>query len=330
MPIQAKAVLIQAPGDVQALALGELTVRDPGPHEVLVAVAAAGLNRADILQRKGVYPAPPGAPANVPGLEFAGQVERVGSEVRSFKSGDRVMAIAAGGAMASHIVIHERELLPVPIGMSLTDAAAIPEVFLTAYDAMFLQGNLSIGEHVLIHAIGSGIGTAALQLALATSAVPIGTSRKADKLARCESLGLRHGILTSEGKFADEVKKHSEGKLASVVLDTVGAKYLTENVKAAAARGRIIVIGLLGGTAGELPLGLVVAKRVTVQGSVLRSRSLEEKASLAQRFAQTVLPLFERKVVRPIVEDVMAMREIQKAHSRLESDQTFGKIVLAW
>lgn len=330
MPTQAKAVLIQSPGDVQSLALGELTVRDPGPHEVLVAVAAAGLNRADILQRKGVYPAPPGAPANVPGLEFAGHVERVGSEVRAFKVGDAVMAIAAGGAMATHIVASERELLAVPSGMSMTDAAAVPEVFLTAYDAMFLQADLSMGEHVLIHAVGSGIGTAALQLALATSAIPIGTSRKADKLTRCESLGLRHAIVTSDGKFADEVKRHSEGKLAAVVLDTVGAKYLAENVKAASPQGRIVVIGLLGGTSGELPLGLLVAKRVAIKGSVLRSRTAEEKASLAQRFARSVLPLFARKALRPIVEDVMPMTEIQKAHTRLESDETFGKLVLAW
>jgi putative PIG3 family NAD(P)H quinone oxidoreductase len=330
MPIQAQAVLIQSPGDVQNLALGELTVRDPGPYEVLVAIAAAGLNRADILQRKGAYPAPAGAPANVPGLEFAGHVERIGSEVRSFKVGDRVMAIAAGGAMASHIVAHERELLPVPQGMSLNDAAAVPEVFLTAYDAMFVQGALSMGEHVLIHAVGSGIGTAALQLALAASAIPIGTSRKADKLARCEKLGLRYGVLTNEGKFADEVKKLSEGRLAAVVLDTVGAKYLGENIKAAATQARIIVIGLLGGATGELPLGLLLAKRAVLRGSVLRSRSLEEKATLTQRFASTVLPLFALDELRPIVDDVMPMRDIQKAHLRLESDETFGKIVLAW
>jgi putative PIG3 family NAD(P)H quinone oxidoreductase len=328
--IRARAVTIQSPGGPEALTLGEIELRSPGPTEVLVEIKAAGLNRADCLQRRGVYPPPPGVIANVPGLEYAGVVAEVGAEVRRHKVGDKVMAICAGGSMASHIVAHEGELLPVPGDLSLTDAAAIPEVFMTAFDALILQGKLGLGQHALLHAVGSGVGTAALQLTLAIGAIPIGTSRKADKLARLAALGLRHGIHTAEGKFADQVRSLSGGRLANVILDTVGGKYLAENVKAAAPEGTIITIGMLGGVQAELPLGLLVAKRLSLRGSVLRSRSLGEKLELARSFTSAVLPLFATGVLKPIVEDVMPMTEIQQAHARMESDDLFGKLVLRW
>ena len=312
------------------LSLGELQVRDPGSQEVLVQIAAAGLNRADLLQRKGVYPAPPGVVPDVPGLEFAGKVAKVGSDVRALKEGDEVMGICAGGAMATHIVMHERELVRVPRGMSASDAAAIPEVFMTAYDAMFLQAGLLMGERVLIHAVASGVGTAALQLALAAGALPIGTSRSQAKLERVKELGLQHGIVPDERGFADQLKALTGGPLADVVLDTVGAKYLGENIKAASNRGRIVTIGLLGGVKAELPLGLLVNKRVSLRGSVLRSRPLEEKAALAQAFTTSVLPLFERGLLKPVVAEVMPMTEIREAHRRLESDDVIGKLVLTW
>lgn len=305
-------------------------MRDPGPTEVLVEVAAAGLNRADCLQRKGVYPAPPGVAADVPGLEFAGRVARVGSEVQALKVGDEVMAIAGGATMATHIVAHERELLRVPRGLELTQAAAIPEVFLTAYDALFLQAGLGMGQVALLHAAGSGIGTAALQLVLAAGATPIGTSRKADKLERLKPLGLVHGIVTTDGSFADRVRELTQGGLAHAVLDTVGASYLGENLRALAVGGTIVTIGLLGGAKAELVLGLLVAKRACLRGSVLRSRPLEQKIALAQSFTQAVLPLFARAALRPVVEDVMPMTEVAKAHARMESDDLFGKLVLTW
>ncbi len=325
-----RAVRITQAGGPEVLSLGELQVRAPAAQEVLVQIAAAGLNRADCLQRRGVYPAPPGVVPDVPGLEFSGTVVKLGSEARAFKLGDEVMGICAGGAMATHIVAHERELVRVPAGVSLVEAAAIPEVFMTAYDALFLQAQLTMGERVLIHAAASGVGTAALQLANAVGATPIGTSRSQEKLERVKSLGLQHGIVPGELGFAEQLKAITQGGLADVILDTVGAKYLTENLKAAAPGGRIVVIGLLGGVKAELPLGVLVGKRLSLRGSVLRSRPLEEKASLAQSFTKSVLPLFARGALKPVIADVMPMTEVREAHRKLEADEVVGKLILTW
>lgn len=326
----ARAVFIRAPGDADVLELGSLEVRDPGPHEVLVAVAAAGLNRADVLQRKGFYPAPPGVPKDVPGLELAGTVAAIGEGVTSVKVGDRVMAIAGGGAMSSLVVAHERELIPVPAGMSLTDAAAIPEAFLTAWDALSDQAQLGAGEVVLLHAVASGVGTAAIQLARIAGAISIGTSRSPGKLDRCVDLGLDHAVHAEGGRFAGRVFELTHGRGADVILDTVGAAYLEENVRAVAAKGRIVTIGLLGGAAATLPLAPLLAKRASIRGTVLRSRPLEEKASLARTFATRALPLFATGKLRPIVDAVLPIADVREAHRRMEANETFGKLVLAF
>ncbi len=330
--VLARAVLIDGKGDVDVLRIGELEVREPGAGEILVEIAAAGLNRADLLQRRGFYPAPKGAPSNVPGLEYAGTVRTLGHGVTEFAVGDEVMGIVAGGGMASAIVVHAREALRVPAGMSLTDAAAIPEVVLTAYDALFLQGGLGPGDSVLLHAVGSGIGTAALQLARAVSARPIGTSRTRDKLERCKPFGLpdEDALLVEDKRFAEAALRCTAGRGVDLILDTVGAAYLAENVNALASRGTLVVIGLLAGANAELALGALLAKRARVIGSVLRTRPLEEKADLAQRFSHEILPLFERKALVPVVDSVLPMAEVREAHRRLEANDSFGKLVLQW
>jgi NADPH:quinone reductase len=330
--MQARAVLIEGKGEVDVLRIGEIEVQGPGPGELLVEVAAAGLNRADVLQRRGFYPAPAGVPANVPGLEYAGTVAEIGAGVTEFAAGDRVMGIVAGGGMASHVVVHAREAIAVPERLSLEQAAAIPEVFMTAYDALFVQAELGMGQAVLLHSIGSGVGTAALQLARAAGARPLGTSRTEDKLARCHALGLaaEDGILVSDKKFAAQVLSRTGGRGCDVVLDTVGAAYLGENIAALANRGTLVVIGLMGGATGDVALGALLAKRARVQGSVLRSRPLEEKATLAQSFAKAALPLFASGALRPVVDCVLKMSDVREAHARMERNDTFGKIVLAW
>lgn len=320
----AQAVFIRGAGGPEMLELGDLEVRDPGGGELLVAVAAAGLNRADTLQRRGYYPAPSGVEPDVPGLEYAGTVAAVGVGVQRFSVGDRVMGISAGAAMATHLVVHQREAIPVPAGMSLEDAAAIPEAFLTAWDAIVSAGTRP-GDTLLVHAIGSGVGTAALQLANAMGVHVIGTSRTESKLSRCAALGSFTPLHVTEGTFSKRV-----GGRANVILDTVGAAYLTDNIKSLAPQGTIITIGLLGGASGQLPLALLLAKRARIIGSVLRSRPLEEKAALAQDFERRALPWFEDKTIRPVVDDVLPMTEVANAHTRMERNQTFGKLVLAW
>ncbi|MEM7135025.1 MAG: NAD(P)H-quinone oxidoreductase [Myxococcota bacterium] len=324
-----KAVVITKPGGPEVLEIGEVDLPEPGPTQVVVDVAAAGLNRADCLQRRGFYPAPPGVPAEVPGLEFAGTVAELGSEVSGWSVGDPVMGIVGGGGMAQQLVTESSELMRVPEGLTLVQAAAVPEVFLTVFDAVVVQGGLSKGGTVLFHAVASGIGTAGIQIAAALGATSVGTSRTADKLARCEGLGLDHGVLASDGQFADAVLSAAP-KGVNVILDTVGAAYLSQNVKVLAKQGRIVVIGLMGGVKGELPLGALLAKRGTVVGSVLRSRSSKEKAALTQAFASEMLARFQEGELAPVIDEVLPMSDVEAAHARMDANQTFGKLVLRW
>lgn len=328
--IEANAVRITGKGDVDALSIGTIQVAEPGPSEVLVRVVAAGLNRADTLQRRGHYPAPAGVPADVPGLEYAGYIERVGEGVRDFAPGDAVMGIVGGGAMATYLTVHARECIRVPVGMPIEEAAAIPEVFLTAYDALFEQTQLRMGELLLIHAVGSGVGTAALQLGLCAGAHVVGTSRTQNKLARCRALGLADGVLVQGKSFTESLAAVKLGRGADVILDLIGGAYLAENIQALASRGRLVCVGLLGGASAELPLGLLLAKRAHVFGTVLRSRPLEEKADLAQAFSREALPLFALGKLKPIMDCVLPMQEIRTAHLRMEQNDTFGKIVMRW
>ena len=311
------------------LGVGEIDLPEPGPSQVLVEVAAAGGKRTDSLDRPGFYPAPPGVPADVPGLEFAGVIESVGDAVSAWKPGDRVMGIVGGGSMATRVLTESAELMPVPNELSLEEAAAVPEVFLTAYDAIVLQGNLQAGQSVLLHAVASGVGTAGIQLASVIRATSIGTSRTADKLPRCTELGLNHAVLVEDGNFAEAVLDAASNGV-DVILDTIGAAYLAQNVKVIGKQGRIIVIGLMGGVKGELALGTLLAKRASIQGSVLRSRSPAEKAELTKSFTKEMLGRFATGDLKPIIDEVLPMTDVQASHQRMDANDTFGKLVLTW
>lgn len=326
-----KALCIKGAGGPEVLQDRDVPEPDMGPFDVKVAVRATGLNRADILQCQGHYPAPPTAPRDIPGLEYAGVVLAAGKSAQHLRPGDRVMGIVGGGALAEQLVVHEREALPIPDGMDFAEAACIPEAFLTAFDAL-AAAELHPGESVLIHAVGSGVGTAALQLVLFFGAKPLGTSRSPEKVQRCAQLGLVHG-LSPEGsppRFADEVLALTSGRGADVVLDLVGGSYFPENLRAAATQGRIFCIGLLAGSEASIHLRSLLSKRLRVVGTVLRSRPLEEKIALAQRFAKTVLPAFSQKRLSPVLDRAFPISEVRAAYTHLAHNETFGKVVVTW
>jgi NADPH2:quinone reductase len=322
-----RAVAMREAGDASVLELVDRPVRPPGPGEVLVDVAAAGLNRADLMQRQGKYPAPPGTPAEILGLEYAGVVARVGAGVTLWRAGDEVMGIVAGGAMATRLVVHEREAVRVPRGLSLAQAAAVPEAFLTAWDALD-QAGLRTGETVLVHSVASGVGTAALQLAHQAGARVVGTSRSAKRLERCLALAPMQSVAVEGTTFAERIA--SAGWTPDVVLDLVGGAYVEENLKVAAPGGRIMLVGTTAGARASVTLGPWMAKRVTVIGTVLRSRPPEEKLALARAFERRVVPMFEAGLLRPVVDTVLPMTSVREAHERLERGDVFGKLVLRW
>lgn len=324
-----RAIRIEGFGGPEVLRLVEAGAPpEPGWGQVRLRVAASGVNRADCLQRRGLYPAPADAPADVPGLEVSGVVEALGPGVSGWAPGDRAMAVVSGGGYAEAAVLHHRELIPVPPGLTLEEAAAIPEAFMTAWDALVLQGGLRAGQATWIAAVGSGVGTAGLQLALAAGAEVIGSSRTPEKLARCAALGLRHGVLAGEGSASAVRAVCPEG--VDVILDLVGGSALEEHLRGLRLGGAILHVGLVGGAKATLPLGALLALRARLIGTVLRSRPLEEKLALAQRFGREVVPLFARGVLRPVVDRVLPAAEAAEAHRVLESNAAFGKVVLAW
>jgi putative PIG3 family NAD(P)H quinone oxidoreductase len=328
-----RAVVIKSHGGVEGLDVQEVEMpHSPTGTEVRVRVHAAGLNRADILQRRGHYPAPPGYPNTIPGLEFAGEVEGIGREVHRWKIGDRVFGLTAAGAQAEFVIVDESNLAQIPTELSWVEAAAMPEVFVTAHDALFTRAHLQKGESVLIHAIGSGVGTAAAQLVHTAGAVVFGTSRTADKLERVRDLGLDHSIAVGDEpeKFAKAVHEWTNNHGVDVILDLVGGKYFPANLQALAARGRLICIGTTAGPKSEMDIGLLMRKRATIIGTVLRPRSIKEKAEAIQKFADEVLPLVRRGLVRPVVEAVYRAEEVRAAHEHLESNRTIGKVVLTF
>jgi len=325
-----RAIVITKPGGPEVLEERSRPLPEPGVGQIRVRVRASALNRADLAQRRGGYPAPPGVPPDVPGLEYAGEVDAVGQGATLWPVGSRVMGIVGGGGHAEQLCVHEREAMPVPAHLSWEEAAAIPEVFLTAYDALVRQLGLQPGERLLVHAVGSGVGTAALQLARVAGATVIGTSRSPDKLARARALGLDTGIDASAGDWAQQVEDATGKAGVQAILDLVGGSYLGGNLRVLAPRGRMIAVGIPGGARAELDLGALLYKRLRIYGTVLRARPLEEKIALAREFAERVLPLFAAGRLRPVVDRVHSFAEVRDAHRLMESDATFGKVVLRW
>lgn len=325
-----KAVYIKEFGGPEVLEIREVPdPPSPSGSNVLVRVRAAGLNRADLLQRKGFYPAPEGYSTNIPGLEFAGEIVEVGSEVTSWKPGDRVMAITAGEAQAELVSVDESLLFSIPDQLTFTDAAAIPEAFITAHDAVFTQGKLKESDCLLIHAVASGVGIAALQMAKQAGATVIGTSRTSDKLDRCRELGLDHGIETTDGSFADELKGLSAAG-ANVILDLVGASYFKENLSSLATKGHLILVGLTGGSTSEFDLRVALQKRAHIVGTVLRGRSIAEKAEATRAFVQHSMRHITSGLITPVVDKIFPAEAVREAHAYLESNASFGKVVLSF
>ena len=325
-----RAVVVTAAGGPEVLVHQDRPMPEPGVGQIRVRVHASALNRADLLQRRGRYPSPPGAPADVSGLEYAGEVHAAGPDASLWPAGSRVMGIVGGGGHAEYVCVHEREAIRLPDELTWEQGAAIPEVFLTAYDALFLQLGLGVGQRVLIHAVGSGVGTAALQLAAAAGATTIGTSRSTAKLERARALGLHIAIDASGGRWADEVQAATGGAGVHAVLDLVGGAYFADSLRVMAPRGKLIVVGLTAGSRSEIDLGTVLGRRLHIMGTVLRSRALEEKIALARAFSDAVLPMFEARRIHPVIDRVYPFEEVREAHRYLESNESFGKVVLRW
>jgi putative PIG3 family NAD(P)H quinone oxidoreductase len=317
------------------LELRDVPLPEPGPGQARVRVHACGVNRADVLQRHGLYPAPADAPADIPGLEIAGVVDAIGAGVTEVGAGDRVFAIVSGGAYAEAVVVHARTLAPIPEvsgrPLGFEEAAAIPEAALTAYDAMVLQSGLAAGESVVIHAAGSGVGTAAVQIAAAIGARAIGTARSADKLTRAQEIGLAAGIVVEAGgapAFAARVRELTGGRGADVVLDLVGGAYVPESLAALAERGRCVLVGLMAGPRAEIDLGMVLRRRLRLTGTVLRARPLEEKIAAAQALARNLAPLIAAGKLGAVIDRVLPLERAMEAHDLMTGNTTFGKIVL--
>lgn len=324
-----RAIVIARLGGPEVLELREVATPSPARGEVRVRVRAAAINRADLLQRLGAYPAPPDAPADIPGLEYAGEIDAIGEGVTDLAPGDRVYGLVGGGGYAELLVTHAGTVARIPDNLSFVEAAAVPEAFITAYDAMVVQGRLSAGETVLVNAVGSGVGTAAVQIARAIGARSIGTARSDGKLAGARDLGMDEGLCVEGGRFAAAVRERTAGRGVDVVLELVGGSYVEEDLRCLAARGRLILVGLLAGRTAELDLGLILRSRIELRGTVLRARPLDEKIQAAQLLARHMNPLFARGALRPVVDRVLPIERAGEAHAAMAASELFGKIVLA-
>ena len=323
-----QAIVMRGAGGPEVLELADVAAPVPGKSEVRVRVRATAVNRADLLQRMGGYPPPRDAPADILGLEFAGEVDAVGACVFDLAVGDRVFGLVGGGAYAEHLVVHERTVARLPDAVGVVEGAAIPEAFLTAYDAMVLQAGLTAGESVVVHAVGSGVGTAAVQIARAIGARSLGTARTANKLERAAALGLDAGICVQDACFSERVLELTGGRGVDVVLDLAGGAYVAEGLKCLAPKGRLVLVGLVAGGRAELDLSVILRKRITLRGTVMRSRPLEERIAAAQVLGRNIAPLVARGVYRAVIDQVLPLAQAGRAHALLAANESFGKIVL--
>jgi len=318
-----KAILV-ADGE---LALGDAEAPELGPGQVQIENHASAVNRADLAQRAGGYPPPPGA-SSILGLECAGVVREVGAGVSRVEPGDQVCALLAGGGYAETVVVPAGQVLRIPAGLSFAEAASLPEVFATAYLNLFMEAGLRKGERAVVHAGASGVGTAAVQMCRAFGNPAFVTAGSAEKVERCVELGAESGLNRHDGSFKDAVRQWSGGNGADVILDPVGGSYLADNLASLAVDGRLVVIGLLGGASAELPLGALMVKRQRVIGSTLRARAIAAKALVMDALAERVWPLLESGAVKPVIDRVLPLAEAEQAHRAIAGNQTFGKVVL--
>jgi putative PIG3 family NAD(P)H quinone oxidoreductase len=322
-----KAITIETPGAPDVLRLGEIPVPVPGPDELLVRVRATALNRADTLQRRGLYPPPPGE-SEILGLELAGEVETVGSAAHGFAPGDRVFGLVGGGGYAEKALIDARMAMRIPAGWDFVTAAAVPEVFFTANETLFTLGGLQRGETVLIHAGASGVGTAGIQMARHAGARVFVTAGSADKIARTVELGAEAGINYKEEDFAARVRELTKKEGVDLVQDFIGAAYWQKNLQCLKVGGRLVLVGLMGGVKVEADLNLIMRKRLHVIGSVMRSQSLANKIAITQRFRERWLPLLANGILRPIIDTTFPLAEAAAAHRYMEENRNTGKIIL--
>jgi putative PIG3 family NAD(P)H quinone oxidoreductase len=321
------AIEIAESGGPEVLRPVERPVPVPAAGEVLIAVAAAGVNRPDVVQRLGLYPAPPGA-SDLPGLEVAGTVAAVGEDVTGWQEGDRVCALIAGGGYAEFATAPAPQALPVPYDLDMVQAAGIPETYFTVWSNVFDRGHLADGESILIHGGSSGIGTTAIQLACAFGATAYVTVGNTEKARFCEELGAAKAINYREQDFVDEIKSLTDGAGVDVILDMVGGDYLPRNIRCLKADGRLLQIALMAGREGELDLGRLMTRRLTVTGSTLRPRSVETKGEIAKSLREKVWPLFEAGKIAPVIHRTFPLSEASRAHELMESSSHIGKIIL--
>lgn len=321
-----KAIVVKNAGGPEAMELLERPIPNIESFELLIRVKAVGINRADIHQRKGLYPPPRGSSPDVLGLEYAGVVEKVGPNVSLYKPGDRVFGLSGGGTYQEYIAMHERLVAPIPDGLEMIEAGAIPEAFITAYDGLVLQGGLTAGKTVLVSAVGSGVGLAVVQIARSYGARVIGTSRTEDKLSRAKEYGLSEGIVVSDGLFAEQVISTAGG--ADIIIELVAGAYVEEDIKCIKNKGRIIIVGLLNGARTSLNLGILLSKRARLVGTTLRARPIEEKILVMQAFIDEIIPRIKSGQLKASVDKVFPLEKVGEAHSFMEADSNFGKIVL--